>query len=76
MIIPKESITFEYLHERILSPIPQFIDLAYSKLLSTSAISDTFTDDLLKSIVSLFVVVNPIGKVPILHHFNRENGKA
>jgi multiple antibiotic resistance protein len=65
VIVSKEGITFEYLHETILSPIHQFIDLAYSKLLSSSAISDTFTDDLLKSIVSLFVVVNPIGKVPI-----------
>ena len=65
VIVSKESITFDYLNERILSPIHQFIDLAYSKLLSSSAISDTFTDDLLKSIVSLFVVVNPIGKVPI-----------
>jgi multiple antibiotic resistance protein len=65
VIVSKESITFDYLYERILSPIHQFIDLAYSKLLSSSAISDTFTDDLLKSVVSLFVVVNPIGKVPI-----------
>ncbi len=65
VIVSKESVTVDFLHERILSPIHQFIDLAYSKLLSSSAISDTFTDDLLKSIVSLFVVVNPIGKVPI-----------
>jgi hypothetical protein len=40
------------------------MDLAYSKLQSSSTISDTFTDDLLKSVISLFVVVNPIGKIP------------
>ena len=66
MIVSKESsITFDYLYERFFSPIHQFIDLIYNKLVSSSVVSGTFTDDLLKSVVSLFVVVNPIGKVPI-----------
>jgi small neutral amino acid transporter SnatA (MarC family) len=33
--------------------------------MSSLVVSDTFTDDLIKSVVSLFVVVNPIGKVPL-----------
>jgi multiple antibiotic resistance protein len=65
MTVSKENITYGYLHERILSSIHQFIDLAYSKLLSSSVVSDTFIDDLLKSAVSLFVVVNPIGQIPL-----------
>jgi multiple antibiotic resistance protein len=66
MMISEENWTYDYLYETIISPIRQFIDLAYSKFLSSSVVSDTFTDDLLKSVVSLFVVVNPIGKVPLL----------
>jgi multiple antibiotic resistance protein len=66
MMVSEENWTYEYLNETIISPIRQFIDLAYSKFLSSSVVSDTFTDDLLKSVVSLFVVVNPIGKVPLL----------
>ena len=65
MIVSKESITLDYLYQRIFPPIHQFIDLIYNKLVSSSVVSGTFTDDLLKSVVSLFVVVNPIGKVPI-----------
>jgi multiple antibiotic resistance protein len=65
VILSKESISYDNLYAKTLSPIHQFIDLVYSKLLSSSVVSDTFTDDLLKSIISLFVVVNPIGKVPI-----------
>jgi multiple antibiotic resistance protein len=65
MTVSKESVVFDHLFERIFSPIHQFIDLIYSGL-SSSVVSDTFTDDLLKSIISLFVVVNPIGKVPLL----------
>jgi multiple antibiotic resistance protein len=61
----KQSVTFDYLYEKIILSIHQFNDLVYGKLLSSLAVSDTFTDDLLKSIISLFVVVNPIGKVPI-----------
>lgn len=61
----KQSVNFDYLSEKIILSILQFNDLAYSKLLSSLAISDTFTDDMLKSIISLFVVVNPVGKVPI-----------
>ncbi len=66
MMVSEENWTYDYLYETIISPIRQFIDLAYSKFLSSSVVSDTFTDDLLKSVVSLFVVVNPIGKVPLL----------
>jgi multiple antibiotic resistance protein len=65
MTLSKESVVFDHLFERIFSPIRQFIDFIYSGL-SSSVVSDTFTDDLLKSIISLFVVVNPIGKVPLL----------
>jgi multiple antibiotic resistance protein len=66
MVVSKESIAYDYLSERTLSPVQRFIDFIYSKFLGSSVVSDTFTDDLLKSIVSLFVVVNPIGKVPLL----------
>ena len=65
MIVSKENIAYDYLYEKIFSPVHQFIDFIYSKLLSPSVVSDTFADDVLKSVVSLFVVVNPIGKVPI-----------
>ena len=65
VVVSKESITYDYLFAKIVSPIHQFIDLTYGKFLSSSVVSDTFTDDLLKSVVSLFIVVNPIGKVPI-----------
>jgi multiple antibiotic resistance protein len=66
MTVSEQNWTYDYLYETIISPIRQFIDLADSKFLSSSVVSDTFTDDLLKSVVSLFVVVNPIGKVPLL----------
>jgi multiple antibiotic resistance protein len=67
MIISNESALYDgyYLYERIFSPIWKSIDSLYSKFLSVFVISDTFTDDLLKSVISLFVVVNPIGKVPL-----------
>jgi multiple antibiotic resistance protein len=61
----QQSITYDFVYEKILSPTHRFIDFAFSKLLTSSAISDTFADDLPKSVISLFVVVNPIGKVPI-----------
>ena len=66
MMVSEENLAYDYLHDTIISPIRQFIDLAYSKFVSSSVVSDTFTDDLLKSVVSLFVVVNPIGKIPLL----------
>jgi len=66
MVVSKESIAYDYLYERTFLPVQRFIDFIYSKFLSSSVVSDTFTDDLLKSVVSLFVVVNPIGKVPLL----------
>lgn len=65
MMVSEENLAYDSLYERIISPIRQFIDLAYSKFMSSLVVSDTFTDDLLKSVVSLFVVVNPIGKVPL-----------
>lgn len=66
MMVSMENLAYDYLSETVISPIRQFIDLAYSKFVSSSVVSDTFTDDLLKSVVSLFVVVNPIGKIPLL----------
>jgi|Tabmets5t2r1_1033131.scaffolds.fasta_scaffold00148_8 multiple antibiotic resistance protein len=65
MMVSEENLAYDSLYERIISPIRQFIDLAYSKFMGSLVVSDTFTDDLLKSVVSLFVVVNPIGKVPL-----------
>jgi multiple antibiotic resistance protein len=65
MMVSEKNLTYDSLYQRIIWPIRQFIDLAYSEFLNSSAISDRFTDDLLKSVVSLFVVVNPIGKVPL-----------
>jgi multiple antibiotic resistance protein len=65
MIVSEENLAYDSLYGTIISPIRQFIDLTYSKFLSSLVLSDTFTDDLLKSVVSLFVVVNPIGKVPL-----------
>ncbi len=66
MKVSEENLAYDSLIERIISPIRQFIDLTYREFMSSSVISDTFTDDLLKSVISLFVVVNPIGKVPLL----------
>jgi multiple antibiotic resistance protein len=66
MMPSEKNLAYDSLYERIILPIYQFIDLAYSNFMSSLVISDTFTDDLLKSVVSLFVVVNPIGKVPLL----------
>jgi multiple antibiotic resistance protein len=66
MMVSMENLAYDYLSDTIISPIRQFIDLAYSKFVSSSVVSDTFTDDLLKSVVSLYVVVNPIGKIPLL----------
>jgi hypothetical protein len=43
----------------------QSINFLYNKFSSVLAISDTFGENLLKSMISLFVVVNPIGKVPL-----------
>jgi multiple antibiotic resistance protein len=65
MIVSEENLAYDSLYGRFISPIRQFIDLAYTKFMSSSVISDTFTDDLLKSVISLFVVVNPIGQVPL-----------
>jgi multiple antibiotic resistance protein len=66
MTVSEKNQVYDDVYETIISPTRQFIDLAYSKFLSSSVVSDTFIDDLLKSVVSLFVVVNPLGKVPIL----------
>jgi multiple antibiotic resistance protein len=37
----------------------------YNKFTSIFVTSDTFGEDLLKAVISLFVVVNPVGKVPL-----------
>jgi multiple antibiotic resistance protein len=66
MTVSEKNQVYDYVYETIISPTRQFIDLAYSRFLGSSVVSNTFTDDLLKSVVSLFVVVNPLGKVPIL----------
>jgi hypothetical protein len=43
----------------------EFVNFISSESSSTFVTSDTFGEDLLKAVISLFVVVNPIGKVPI-----------
>jgi MarC family integral membrane protein len=57
----------------------QSINFLYNKFSSVLAISDTFGEDLLKSMISLFVVVNPIGKVPLFvtltERMERQNKK-
>jgi hypothetical protein len=57
----------------------QSINFLYNKFSSVLAISDTFGENLLKSIISLFVVVNPIGKVPLFvtltERMERQNKK-
>ena len=67
MVIPAESIIYDDddPYASIFLPIQQFIDFLYSKFLNAFVISDTFIDDLLKSVIALFVVVNPIGKIPL-----------
>ncbi len=49
----------------IFSSVHQFTDLIYRMFPGSSVVSDTFADDLLKSLISLFIVVNPVGKIPI-----------
>jgi multiple antibiotic resistance protein len=49
----------------ILLQIQEFINFVYSKSSSLFIVSDTFGEDLLKAVISLFVVVNPVGKVPV-----------
>jgi hypothetical protein len=57
----------------------QSINFLYNKFSSVLAISDTFGENLLKSMISLFVVVNPIGKVPLFvtltERMERQNKK-
>jgi multiple antibiotic resistance protein len=65
IIISNEGTVYDYVYERVISQVHVFIDYVYGKFLVSSGISDTFIDDILKSVISLFVVVNPIGKVPI-----------
>jgi multiple antibiotic resistance protein len=40
------------------------------------SISDTFGDDLLKSIVALFVVIDPIGTIPLFFAITKKMGKG
>ena len=66
MIIPEENIMYnDYPYARIFLPILEFIDFLYSKFSSAFVISDKFIDNMLKSVIALFVVVNPIGKIPV-----------
>ena len=44
----------------VLLQIQEFVNFS-----SLFVISDTFGEDLLKAVISLFVVVNPVGKVPL-----------
>lgn len=41
------------------------LSISYIKFSSIFVTSDTFGEDLLKAVISLFVVVNPTGKVPL-----------
>src|SRR5215208_8073759 len=45
--------------------IQEFVNFIYSKFSSLFVTSNTFGEDLLKAVISLFVVVNPLGKVPL-----------
>jgi multiple antibiotic resistance protein len=45
--------------------IQEFVNFIYNKFPSILVTSNTFGEDLLKAVISLFVVVNPIGKVPL-----------
>jgi multiple antibiotic resistance protein len=45
--------------------IQEFVNFIYNKFPSIFVTSNTFGEDLLKAVISLFVVVNPIGKVPL-----------
>jgi multiple antibiotic resistance protein len=66
MIIPEENMMYnDYPYARIFLPILEFIDFLYSKFSSAFVISDKFMDNMLKSVIALFVVVNPIGKIPV-----------
>ena len=49
----------------ILLQTQEFVNFIYNKFSSIFVTSDTFGEDLLKAVISLFVVVNPIGKVPL-----------
>ena len=49
----------------VLLQTQEFVNFIYNKFSSIFVTSDTFGEDLLKAVISLFVVVNPIGKVPL-----------
>jgi multiple antibiotic resistance protein len=49
----------------------------FSNLLPTLfSISDTFSDDLLKSVIALFVVIDPIGNIPLFIALTKKMGKG
>jgi hypothetical protein len=76
IIIPAESIIYDDdPYARIFLPIQEFIDFLYSNFSSVFVISDTFIDDYLTSVISLFVVVNPIGKIPLFITLTEKMGK-
>jgi MarC family integral membrane protein len=76
IIIPAESIIYDDdPYARIFLPIQEFIDFLYSNFSGVFVISDKFIDDYLTSVISLFVVVNPIGKIPLFITLTEKMGK-
>ena len=64
-IISDKSVGYDYPEVRAPLQMQQTINFLNNKFSSVLVISDSFGEDLLKSMISLFVVVNPIGKVPL-----------
>ena len=67
LVIGAITVAIYYYPQAIRAPsqMQQSINFLNNKFSSVLAISGTFGEDLLKSMISLFVVVNPIGKVPL-----------
>ena len=60
------STSYSYIQfASIPSQIPETVNFISSESSSIFVTSNTFGEDLLKTVISLFVVVNPIGKVPL-----------
>lgn len=76
IIIPAESIIYDDdPYARIFLPIQEFIDFLYSNISSAFVISNTFIDDYPTSVIALFVVVNPIGKILLFITLTEKMGK-
>ena len=60
-----KSVASDYPYAGATLQIQELNNFLYNKVLSVFVVTDTFGEDLLKAIISLFVVVNPIGKVPL-----------